>query len=139
MDRHNGLDPAEKLAALETVVQIYRHQTCLPVMAMDDVRAEINHRQRREARTAEKCKFFDILIDIAVWLHPGKIEFVVNKVECYPIHNAFQYPHILAAPVQFHIEMRLILHILLEMIRDHHVFREHDPDIKLLLIKIFWQ
>ena len=42
MDRHNCLDTPIKLTACKAFMQIYRNQTCLPIMTMDDIRLKPN-------------------------------------------------------------------------------------------------
>ena len=46
---HDGLNSPEELILLEAVVQINRNKTCLPVMAVNNVRAEIQLPEVRKA------------------------------------------------------------------------------------------
>ena len=48
VNRHDSLDILIKWVGLECIVQIYRHQCCLPVMAVNNVRSEINRRERTQ-------------------------------------------------------------------------------------------
>ena len=48
VDRHNRLDSPEKFILLERIMQIYRNKTCLPVVAVDHIRAESDHREHGE-------------------------------------------------------------------------------------------
>ena len=45
MDRHDGLDIPEELAAVEFVLEMHRDKSRLPVVAVDDIRLEADHRQ----------------------------------------------------------------------------------------------
>ena len=42
---HNSFYIPEKLILLEAVMKIYRNQSCLPVMTVDHIRSEANHRK----------------------------------------------------------------------------------------------
>lgn len=46
VDRHDGLDIPEELAAVEFVLEMHRDKSRLPVVAVDDIRLEADHRQR---------------------------------------------------------------------------------------------
>ena len=48
VDCHNSLDSPEKFILLERIMQIYRNKTCLPVVAVDHIRAESDHREHGE-------------------------------------------------------------------------------------------
>ena len=50
VDRHNRLDAAVEFIFLETALQIDRDQASLPVMAVDQIRAEAQCRKRAENR-----------------------------------------------------------------------------------------
>ena len=45
VDRHDRLDIPEKLAAVEFVLEMHRDKSRLPVVAVDDIRLEADHRQ----------------------------------------------------------------------------------------------
>ena len=45
MYRHDGLDPAVIFTCIPEIVQINRNQSCLPVMAMYQIRPETDHRK----------------------------------------------------------------------------------------------
>ena len=63
MDRHDRLDPAVEFIFLEASLQVDRDQTCLPVMAVNQVRTEAKRRKRgkdslrkiRKALDLEQC------------------------------------------------------------------------------------
>ena len=40
----NGLHVAVEISTMETLLQVYRDQACLPIMAMDQIRLEIQKR-----------------------------------------------------------------------------------------------
>ena len=45
VDRHDGLDIPEELTAVEFVLEMHRDKSRLPVVAVDDIRLEADHRQ----------------------------------------------------------------------------------------------
>ena len=45
VDRHDGLDIPEELAAVEFVLEMHRDKSRLPVVAVDNIRLEADHRQ----------------------------------------------------------------------------------------------
>ena len=44
------------------VIQIDRDQSCLPVVTVDDIRTEINHRQSAQDSLGEEREFLDISV-----------------------------------------------------------------------------
>ena len=82
LDRLHIPDSLEKRIVLEGIVQEHGHQSCLPVVAVDDVRAEIQGGQSGNSRFGEECEFLNVLIDISIGLGPCEIVFIVNEIEC---------------------------------------------------------
>ena len=64
MDGHDGLHMLENIAELlivpENIFQINRHQTGLPVMAMDDIRIVVDDQHHGQDCLAEIGKLFQI-------------------------------------------------------------------------------
>ena len=50
VDRHHGTDPPVERVSLEFIPQIDRDKACLPVVAVNDIRLEPDHRKDREHR-----------------------------------------------------------------------------------------
>ena len=44
---HNSLDSTEEFILLERIVKVNRNKSCLPVMTVDDIRSESDHRKNR--------------------------------------------------------------------------------------------
>ena len=108
-------------------------------MTMDDVRTEIQGRQCRDRGLGKERELFDILIDVAIGFRSGEIIFIINKVKLHALIFHLQDAYILTAPCQVHIEMGHILHLILPLLTDAHILRNHYPDIVLLFVKIFRQ
>ena len=105
MYRHYRLDATVEFIVAELILQENRDQTCLPVMAVDNVGSEVNIRQNGKSCFREKCKFFNIFINVSIGLGTGKIKFIVNKIVLDPIIVHSQYTHILTSPAKIHIKM----------------------------------
>ena len=139
MDRHDRLDAAVELIVLERVVKHHGDQTGLPVMAVDNVRAEIKRREHREDRLAEEGKLLDILVDVAVRMAARKIKLVVHKVEGHALILQLEQTDILASPGKVHGEVRDELHLILVLLRDRHVFRQDHAHVKLVFVDVLRQ
>ena len=81
MYRHDRLDTMVERVIIEAVLNIYRDQSCLPVMAVDDIRTEIQRRHCRQCCFTEKCKLLNILENIAIWMKSCEIELIIDKIE----------------------------------------------------------
>ena len=137
MDRHDRLDPTEELILLECVMEIYRHETCLPVVAVNDIRTESDHREHRKHRLGEEGKFLQIPGSAVIGLRAAEIVFIVNEVKLDAVILHLHDPHITVLITQIHIEMSNILHFILPFLFHAGIFRKNDADIKVTLVKTF--
>ena len=80
MDSHNGLDAPEEFIALELILQIYRYESCLPVVAVNDIRLEINHWKHRKHSLVEEGEFLDIVSRISVWIEALEVFEIVDEI-----------------------------------------------------------
>ena len=81
VDRHHGLHAAVEGIVCKQSLQIYGHQACLPVMAVDDVGLEADSRQNREGCLAEIAELLDVPLDIPVDIVAVEVVFVINKID----------------------------------------------------------
>ena len=81
MDGDHGLDIAEEVASVEAVLEQHRHQAGLPVVTVDHVRLETDHRKRGEAGPAEEAELLQIPVPVAVGLRSVEIALIVNKIK----------------------------------------------------------
>ena len=139
MDGKDGLHIAEKLAAAETVFQVHRDQTCLPVMTMHHIRLEPDHRQSGKGRVAEEGKLLQVIEPIPIWLRAGKITFVVNKIEMDPLMLVVHDAHIAALAHKVHIKMAYIVHLVTPLLLNAEILGDHNPHIIVLFIKTLGQ
>ena len=109
MDRHNRFDSTVEITSLETFFQIYRDQSGLPVVAVNNVRSEIDHRKNRQCRFGEECKFFQISRHAVVWFVPTEMFFVIDKIELDSFIFQLEDSYVLLSPVQIHVEIGYVV------------------------------
>ena len=137
MDGHDRLDPVEELVRLESLLEIDRHKTGLPVMAVDQVGTEINGRERRQAGLGEESEPGDLKDRVVrVDLIGSEESLVIDKVERDPVLHGLENADILALPVVVHIEVGHILHLILHVLFHAGILGNHDSDIVVLRINI---
>ena len=139
MDGEYRLDIAEELAAAETVLQIDRDQSCLPVVAVDDIRLEADDRQCGKGSLGEESELLQVVEPVAVGLRAAEIAFVVDEIERDAVLDILHDPDVSVLSVVIHVEMIHILKLVADLFLDAHIFRDHDPDVKILLVKTFRQ
>src|SRR5699024_2772862 len=66
MYRHDRLDAAVVFAEISEIIKIDRDQSCLPVVAVDQIRTETDHRKDAEDCLGEECKLLDPPLRIPV-------------------------------------------------------------------------
>ena len=68
-------------------MQIDRNQSCLPVMAVDQIRPEIDHGQDGQRRLGEKRKLLNFKQRIvAIGLESIEIKLVIDEIELDAVH-----------------------------------------------------
>ena len=137
MDGHYGLDPVEELVSLESLLEIYRHKSGLPVVAVDQVRTETDRRKGRQAGLRKVCKSGDLKKRIiGIRLICCEKSLVVDEIESDSVLHSLEHAHILTLPVIVHIEVGDILHLVLDFLLHAGILRNHDPYIVVLRINI---
>ena len=118
---------------------MHRDKSRLPVVAVDDIRLEADHRQGWESRLAEEGKLLQIVIPVPIRAVTPEITLIINKIEGHALIFIFQDAHIPVLSQIIHIKMIHILHFIAEWLFDAQILRDHDTHIKILLIKTFWK
>ena len=140
MYRHHRLDAPVEIAALEPLLQIYGNQTCLPVMTVDQIRPEIDHRQDRQRRLTEKCIFLDLKQSVVtVRFKAAKEALVVDEIILHPFNLCLQNADIFLFPVEVHVKMCLIGEFILHLLFHTGIFGKNHPDIKVFSVNTFRQ
>ena len=105
MDRHDRLNSTIKVASLKSFMQIDRNQSRLPVMAVDQIRPEIDHGQDGQRRLGEERELLNFKQRIvAIGLESVEVKLVIDEIELDAVHFRFHDSHILVLPVEIHIE-----------------------------------
>ena len=120
---HDGLNSPEKLILLEAVVQINRNKTCLPVMAVNNVRAEINYRKYGKHCLGEECKFLQIPRSTVIWLRSTEIILIIYKVELNAIILHLKNTYITVLVSKIHVEVCDIFHFIFPFLLHAGIFR----------------
>ena len=140
MYRDYRFHSAEKLSLTESLLHINRNQTGLPVMTMNHIRLKTDYRKSGKNRFGKICiSLYFPDGRITVNLGPAKIVFIINKVIMNTVHFRLQDSHINPFPVEIHVEMIDILHLILHFLLHTGVLRNDNPDIKILLVNAFRQ
>src|SRR5699024_9505545 len=80
MNRHDRLDAPEERIGRKLCLQIYRDQTGLPVMTVNNIRFKIYNRKNRQNCLTEENVFLYVCSGICVRLLSAKIIQIVNKI-----------------------------------------------------------
>lgn len=127
VDRHDRPNALEERVSLEHRVQVDGNQCGLPVMAVDDIRPEIDQRQAGKNRLGEKREPFQILEHVVVRDKPAEISFIVDEIIGDSVKHEFMHTDI--DPV---VHLEIVQHSLLLSILlfDGMVVREDDTDVE---------
>ena len=121
-------------------MQINGNKAGLPVMAVDQIRSEINHRQDGKGCLGKESKFLDFKERIiTVGFKPVKVEFIIDEVIFYPADFRFHDPHILILPMEIHIEMRFIGEPVFHLLGHAYILRQDHPYIIVFPVNAFGQ
>ena len=134
---HNCLDSPEKFVLLERIVKINRYKTCLPVMTVNNVRSESDHRKYGKYSLGEKCEFLQIPWCTVIWFWSAEIIFIINKVELYSVILHMHNSNIAVLVSQIHVKMGNILHFVLPFLFHTGIFRKDHTNIKITFIETF--
>ena len=120
---HDGLNSPEELILLEAVVQINRNKTCLPVMAVNNVRTEIDYRKYGKYCLGEECKFLQIPRSTVIWLRSTEIILIIYKVELNAIILHLKNTYITVFVSKIHVEVCDIFHFIFPFLLHAGIFR----------------
>ena len=87
MDRHDRLNSTIKVASLKSFMQIDRNQSRLPVMAVDQIRPEIDHGQDGQRRLGEERELLNFKQRIvAIGFESIEVKLVIDEIELDAVH-----------------------------------------------------
>ena len=140
MDGHDRLDSVEEIIGLESLLEVDRYKACLPVMAVDQVGTEADYGQRGKHSLGEEREPGNLKKRIVrIRLLTGEESLVIYKVEFYTVYFGLQDAYIFALPMEIHIEVRHIFHLILHFLFHAGIFGNDDTDIVILFIDILRQ
>ena len=138
MNGHDRGNPSVVLAKVSEIIQVNRDQSCLPVMAVDQIRAETDHRKNAQSGFREKCELLDIPLRISViGRKSAEIMFVVNEVERNIIQNRFKNAYILVLSGNIHIKVSNVFQFFFPFLLHACVIGQHDTHIVFLFVELF--
>ena len=136
MDGHDGADAVVEGVGFKQRVQEHRRHARLPVVAVNDVRMEINHRQDGQRSLGEEAELLDIPVDISIGLFPVEIVLVVNEIVGHAIQFVGHDPHVNIAELpEIHIKMMDVAELAAIFVRDAPVVGQHNAHIVLAAVK----
>ena len=125
VNRDHGLCISDG-GVLEKCAQEYRHKSCLPVMAMDNIRDPVHVIKRSECRLAEIAVLRDIIDQICIRLIPSEEFLVVDEIIDHAVPDILHNTDIVLLSVtgQIHVETSPVDHLLLIFLRNALVPRK---------------
>ena len=139
---HNRLCAPIKAMGCKSALEEYRNHTCLPVVAVNNVRMESDDRHGCQNCLTEENIAFNIPADrICIRLITLEIIFIINKVEgnalVFIFHDADK--HRFTSLTIVHIEVGNKLEFSTVFPRNTSIVRQNNPHVIIPFIQGFWQ
>ena len=135
-----ALHPDKEEIALEALLEIDRDQSCLPVMAVDQLGLEAENGKGGKHRLGEIRVALDLPVRI-VRVYGGAVEviLIVDEIILHAVLLDNEKSDIHFLPVVIHVERSEIIHPVLDLLLHAGVPRKDNPDIVILRIKFLRQ
>ena len=101
VDGEHGLDAVELVQMTIVQVQVHRHQSGLPVVAVDDIGGEVDVEQSLQHGAGEEGEALAIIVE-AVQAAALEVILVVQEVVGHAVHIGLEQAAVLAAPAHRH-------------------------------------
>ena len=101
VDGEDGLDPVELVQMTVVQIQVNGHQRGLPVVAVDDVRGEVDVEQGLQHGAGEEGEALTVIVE-AVQTAAAEVILVVEEVVGHAVHFGLEQAAVLAAPAHRH-------------------------------------
>ena len=134
-EKHAQILAARHFVPVE-LLQEYRDQRGLPVIAVQDVGLEIDMLQDLQNGLAEERETLRV-IEIAVQAFPAEIILVVQEIISHSVSLGRENAAVLRSPCQRHPDDLKERHLILEILGNILIQRENDAGINTLLYKRF--
>ena len=140
VDRDDRFNPPEEIPVMETLLQVNGNESGLPVMAVDQIRLETDHRKSGQKCLGEESKFLNLPDRVvAVRLKAAKVAFIINEIVMDAVGLRLKNADIDILPVEIHIEMRHIPKLILHLLLHAFIFRNDHTHIIIFLINALGQ
>ena len=103
---------------LKQGAQVHRHQSRLPVVAVDNVGNPVHKVQRGQGGLAEEAVLGDVIHQVDVGVARGEELLVVDEVVHHAVADVLHNAHVILAAglAQVHIELAPVDHLLLVLL-----------------------
>ena len=101
VDGEDGLDPVELVQMTVVQIQVNGHQRGLPVVAVDDVRGEVDVEQGLQHGAGEEGEALTVIVE-TVQTTAAEVILVVQEVVGHAVHFGLEQAAVLAAPAHRH-------------------------------------
>ena len=108
-------------------------------MAVNHIRLKADDRKAGKRRPREEGKLLQVAIPVSLGLGIAEIALIFNEVKGDSLIDVLKNSHITALSQIIHVEMIQIFHVVSEGFLDAEILGEHNPHVKILLIKAFRQ
>ena len=137
MDGHDNLGCSADFGIGEQCPQIYRNKTCLPVVAVDDIRDEANNGKGSQNRLVKVDELLEVIRHFAVRIAPAEEFLIVDEIADHTVKIILldadiPFPAVVA---DLHIEVGDVLHLFFVLILDAAVKRHDDTGIAAFLVQ----
>ena len=133
VDRDHDLRPCDG-RFVKQGAQIDRHQTCLPVVAVDDIRDPVHIVECRQRSLTEIAELRNVVDQVGVGISRAEKFLIVDKVIHDAVPDIFHDADIIALSVraQIHIKSAYVDHLVLIFLRNAFIPGQNDLDIAVL-------
>ena len=111
VNRKDGLDVAVPRTAVVIQSVVHRNECRLPVIAVDDIRMEINGRQHFQNCAGEKGKALRVII-LSIYAVSCEIVLIIQEIVLYAVRFIHKDAAVLAAPCNLHIQISQVVHLI---------------------------
>ena len=137
MNGDDSLNAAIEFAAGKTLLEIYGYQSCLPVVAVDQIGSEIKQRQCGKDCFAKVCISLNLISGIVViYLGAAEIVLVVDEIVSDAVDFSLEEAYIDILPVIIHVEGADVLELILHLLLHAGILRQKNSYVKVSLVEI---
>ena len=129
MDGEDSLDVLIEIKLAVLDLEQCRNHTGLPVVAVDDIRLEVQMLQGINDRTGEEAETLIFVAAESVNIRTAKVILIIDKVECNTLILQGADAAVLLAPAEDYFEFTFELHLSLIGLGNLSIERQNHADI----------